>query len=299
MKVVSLSPQRYHADHKFNPLALPDLRSAGPVSASVLSSSKDPVSFLLGQKFERSPAMDWGNLVDCLYLTPDLWSSLYVMLPPDAPEPPTKAMLEAKKPGPESLSRQLWWAEFESKRQGREVVKPEVMREVQAAVSMLQQHSLAERIYQESCKQVALMGENPLRSGSTAKGLMDLIPMEGEFQDAIVDLKTTSDLEEDQLMRTSWRFEYPMKLAWYGLLSEAAGLGPRPRGVLVWQRSKWPYDVKVREIDPHDMDIGRMMAKRRMERLATLDRQALRSYYDTSLKVMSLADWQRNSYLRE
>lgn len=299
MKRVLVSPKEYHA-LTFDASKLPDLAAAGLVSASILSKSRDPLMFLLnGGEQKETADMQWGSLIDTMWTeSASVFASQYVILPEDAPQRPTEAMLNASKPSASSLARQQWWAEFEARASGKTVITHQQWMDAKSAVSMLNQNTLAREIHEVSEKQVALVGENPILPGTQAKCLFDLLPTSGPFVDAIVDLKTSGlGMEGNQLVKTMWRFDYVVKLAFYGILAEAAGFGPRPRGILIWQNASYPWDVHVREIDQADMALGRQVAINRVNALTRLDASKLHLHYDTSLKTISLADWQRQAYL--
>jgi hypothetical protein len=127
--------------------------------------------------------------------------------------------------------------------------------------------------------------------------MIDLLPMEGPFSDAIVDLKETHDPSDHKTPYILWDFEYHMKLAYYCLLAEAAGLGARTRGVLIWQRDSWPYDVHVREIPQKAMHIGRQMCVNRMNRLLAMDATDMRPHFDVELKEMNFPEWMEGASL--
>lgn len=301
MKRLPLSPKQYHA-LAFNVSKLPDIAAAGYVSASILSKSREPLLFLLGNGDDKqSNEMQWGSLVDTMLTeSPAVFSTQYVVTPEDAPQKPTEAMLNAKKPSESSLERQRWWAAFEERCVNKIVISHQQWTDAKSAVSMLRQNALVAEILAVSDMQVALVGESPILPGTQAKCLFDLLPREGPFANAIVDLKTTGlGMHEQALSNTSFRFDYVVKLAYYGLLAEAAGLGERPRGVLVWQNSSYPWECKVRELDPADMALGRQVAVNRVNALAKLDATKLHHHFDTKLKTQSLADWQRNAYLSQ
>ncbi len=298
MQRVNLLPSQYH-ELRFDPALLPDVAAAGPVSASILSKSRDPLSFLLsapnGDK--STAAMEWGNLIDTLWTQAGQFDQIYIVLPEDAPQRPTQAMLDAKTSSPASVERQRWWKDFDARAEGKQTVSAADYDAAKSALAMLNANSLAREIWEASDKQVALYGNNPIMPGTKAKCLFDLLPLTGPFNDCIADLKSTNDTSEHGLEKTMRTFDYTVKLSFYGILAEAAGFGPRKRGILIWQKSSWPYDVHVREIDPVDMEIGRQVAINRCNALAKLDRRHLDRHYDTSLKISSLPDFARTAML--
>ncbi len=298
MQRLHITPSVYH-QMKFDPALLPDIAAAGPVSASILSKSRDPLKFLTSAPNGEAStsSMEWGNLVDCQWLTPELFDQIYIVLPEDAPQRPTQAMLDAKTPGASSLERQRWWKDFDARAEGKQTVSSADYAGAEQAVRMLNANSLAREIWEASDKQVALYGDNPIMPGTKAKCLFDLLPLTGPFNDCVADLKTTFDVSEHGLEKTMRTFDYTVKLSFYGILAEAAGFGPRKRGILIWQCSSFPYSVHVREIDPVDMEIGRQVAINRCNALAKLDKRHLDRHYDTSLKISSLPDFARTAML--
>lgn len=292
MKRQILTPAAYHS-LAFDPKLLPNLETAGPVSASILCNARDPLNFLFGAPRKASKAMEWGNLVDMLWLTPELFNTTYIVLPADAPAKPTAAMLSAAKPGQASLDRQAWWTAWERKSAGLIPVKAATMAEAESAVSMLRQHKLASYIRDSSEAQVALTGSNPLGYPGQAKCLIDLLPTSGRFHGSVVDLKSTFDTTDRALATTIWRFEYHLKEAWYGLLLEAAGLGPINQHIHIWQRSKFPYDVHVREMCPVDIEVGTTLIHKRLRAMQMMDPQDVSALFDENLSTIELQPWQR------
>lgn len=295
MKRIIVTPKAYHESLSFDPKKLPNLEEAGHMSASTICAASDPVSFLFGERKQSTASMEYGNLLDCMLMTPELFDSTYIRLPKDAPQKPTKAMLEAKKPGAESLARQEWWNDFDKKAEGRIVISHEMATQAEIAKSMFMQHRLASEILGNSEKQVALEGLNPFGFPGRAKALIDLLPTSGRFKNAVVDSKTTNNVSENALRDTTWRFQYHVKMAWYGVCLEEAGLGPINEYILIWQRSKWPYDVKVREICPEDIELGREIIKTRLKAMTLMSHLDSASFTDEELKTIRLAPWQRES----
>jgi hypothetical protein len=298
--IPNLTPRAYHG-HKFDTSKLPNLKEAGYLSASTISAARDPLKMIYCP-YEQTDAMNWGSLVDCLWTTPTLFASEYCLIPDDAPRDLRKdsRVMNAKKPSQDSLDAIAWWNAFDAEVAGRTLVKQSELDEAKAAVSMLNQNPLSKSIWDNSKKQVALVGDSPMHDGK-AKGLLDLLPMEGPFVDAIVDLKTTgAGMTEHALWSTSRQWDYATKLAWYGILAEAAGFGSRPRGILIWQNQKFPYEVKTREIPQTTLRHARMSGiKQRIYTLQEITPTDMRPHFDTELKEMPLHDWEMQEMMRQ
>ena len=289
----NLNPEKYHR-LAFNREKLPDLASAGHVSASLLSRVRNPLLFMTQQEKESTPDMSWGSLVDMLWLTPNLFDNYYVVLPENAPQKPTAAMLSAKKPSPESVARQKWWADFESTQRGREAVPEPLYREAQRAISMLNQHPVARDLRQRSEPQVAMVGKSVHKDVTfQVKALMDMV-----CADAILDLKTTNDLSESGTDKAMVSYEYALKMTWYRRIMREAGQ-PKESTYLIWQRSSFPYDVKVRRFHPDDLDMMEEVIERRLDTLISIDPKNLSSLYDTEIRITPLPIWAQKSYMLE
>lgn len=246
--------------------------------------------------------MNWGSLVDCLWTTPELFNAEYVVTPKDAPQRPTEAMLNAAKPSQSSIDRQRWWAEFSQRCEGKTVISAQMEEEARSAVSMLDQHPTANEVHHASKKQVAIVGENPVASGK-AKCLIDLLPMASgwgaDWSKYIVDLKTSSDVSDYGMTSSIIKYDYVAKLAWYCMMAEAAGYGPRPQGILIWQNSLYPYDVHVRTLEEAVIDIGRRAVMKRIARMQEISRSRLVELMDVKIKPQVLPAWAEAAIMGE
>lgn len=302
MKLIPIHQRDYH-NHGFDKSKLPNIAAAGYISASLISKIRNPIRFLTMGETKTTDAMEWGNIVDCLYTTPELFAQFYKVLPQDAPKKPTSAQLEAKKPAPKTVEQINWWMTFEREAEGKTVLDYETYSKAQIAVKMLESHPVAAQIKHNSIKQAVLMGDAPpllgLPPGSKCKGMMDFLPTSGSFADAITDLKTTNDLSDNLLHNTMFTFDYVPKLAFYKIIAEAAGYGPRNRAVMIWSRSSAPYDVVTREVSSNDLMFGQQIIMKRLEKLKAMTPNNIDPYLEKDVKPMKLHEWAINAYLNE
>lgn len=297
MQRLNLTPTSYHS-LPFDVSRLPDVAAAGYVSASVLSKSRDVVRFLAGGFEKKTSCMSWGSLVDALWTQPDTFKDDYVVLPDDAPAD-LRRFSDAKKPSQGTLESIAWWNGFEARNDGKEVVKEAEHKQVLQAVSMLNQHAVARDLLENSATQVALVGESPFIPGTRAKCLIDLLPDgDGIWGDAVVDLKTTNDIDDHALVNTAFKFDYLVKLGYYALLVEAAGLGVRDRFVIIWQSSSFPYEVKVRQFRKEEALVGKLVAGRRVLALTQMSAMRISRHYDLEVNEMHVPEWQLNLLLK-
>jgi hypothetical protein len=300
MKNIQIKPQDYHR-HGFDRSKLPNLASAGYISASLLSEVRKPIKFLSGAPKEQTDSMAWGTLVDCLWTTPELFQEYYVTLPEDAPRRPTPAQKEAKKPSDETVRTVAWWRDWEAKAEGKILVPADTLADAKKATAMLEMHPVAREIKACSLRQITLMGAAPeylsLPEGCKAKAMIDLMPIEGPWKDAIVDLKTTNNISEKGMHDAMFDFDYVMKMAFYSIMAEAAGYGKRDKAILIWSGKNAPYEVVVREIV--DLQLGKAVVLKRIEKLKKMMPNDIAPYIDTEVRPMPLKDWAIESYSRE
>ena len=91
----------------------------------------------------ETDATRFGTACHSRILTPDLFARTYAILPADAPDRPTEAMLAAAKPSPSSVARQAWWKDWNEATQGKIILSAKVAREVEAVAAAFYGKALA------------------------------------------------------------------------------------------------------------------------------------------------------------
>ena len=300
MKQVPITPAQYHS-LGFNRSKLPDIVAAGYVSASLLSKVRNPMRFLTSGEEKTTAKMHWGSLVDCLWTTPELFKQTYCMLPNDRPRRPTDIQINAKNPSQSTIDSIRWWNDWAKQSEGKIEISQDEYDEAMKAVAMLDRHPVARQIKDSSQKQVTLVGNAPeclnLPDGCKVKSMLDLLPMSGPYANSIPDLKTTNNLAENMIHNIMFTFDYVVKMAFYSIVAEAAGLGKRDRAILIWQRSEHPYDVVVRELP--DIQFGKQVVLKRIEALKKMRMGVIDPYIDSEIKPLRLKDWAIQEYNAE
>lgn len=252
-QIFECSPRDYHAKLRCNRA---DIFAADSfLSKSVLWELNDSSLYkwrFYPKKITPTPAMKWGSLVDCLTTTPELFEADYAVLPPDAPQRPTESMLAAAKPGPASLARQAFWADFDEASGDRNVVTADTLTEARKAAKMLTETCKASAsIFEKSKSQVIVAAKI---EDLNFKGLIDLAP---EGEDFLADLKTTTDFSLNGFGKTLATLGYFVQGATYLRLWNARFPDDqRTRFKLIWQDSAPPYEVAVTEIAQHELEAG-------------------------------------------
>lgn len=306
--LTNLNQIEYH-QQRFNPRLLPDLVNAGPVSASILFESRNPLKFVLGMRKKQTADMSWGSKVDMLWLTPEEWEHHYCQLPQDAPRKPSVAQRNAKKPSQDTLDAIAWWDRWNTIAEGKSLIDPDEFEKVRKARDMLDAHPVASRIHAASDKQIVLGGDIPgpcLVPGAQCKVMLDLLPrqtctdvieVDGQLiplNECIADLKQSHLVTEYGMKKAVSSFEYHMKMAWYRRIVEAWEGRPRPHTILIFQNKNAPHDVHVRLIDSADMEYGARLAQTRLDRLSQLNHRDIRPLFDSEVRTLSLSDWMKS-----
>lgn len=133
----------------------------------------------------------------------------FAVLPYDAPDRPTKAMLEAKAPSPASIARLQWWASFDAANSGKTILRPEedaVHRQIAKSVhaqpiaALLLSEGEPEVTFRVQTSRYAIQCRpdwvNFGASGALSKALHALGVELAEGEPYCVDLKTVESLSE-------------------------------------------------------------------------------------------------------
>lgn len=292
------TPDEYHA-RKFDKTKLPDLDACGPISASVLSKIRNPLEFLVKEDKQETKEMEWGSLVDCILTTPDRFNDYYILVPENAPARPTKAMIEAKSPSIESKEKISFWSSFDRQAAGKTPIEKKTLSEAQTAVSMFMRHKEAWEFIKNSRHQVVVEGTFKYwdKTDLKVKAMMDLLSVD---KPVIGDIKTTFDMSDRGMRLTAFKFDYLLKMGWYCMLAEAAGLGIRDQAVLIWQNSSPPYEVKMRHYTRSEILFAiNIIIPARLQTLRMLNPKNIESLLEQESKPMNVDNWMIEAYQSE
>lgn len=220
-----------------------------------------PSKWIQGFKEESTDATDWGDLIDCLFLTPDLFESTYAIAPETYPaEPKKKGEPAEDKPWNWNATFcKAWRAEQESA--GKTVIKSSEASAGHLAVSRLKADSLFADLLAASKTQVQINVEyEDPQTGIVVpiKCLLDLLPdPSSKFGNTIADLKTTVDAEPATWVKHVYKYGLMNQSALYlDATNAATGLDYVQFGHLV-QESHPPYETSRRLMDAEYIQIGR------------------------------------------
>jgi hypothetical protein len=147
------------------------------------------------------------------------------------------------------------WDAFEVEHAGKTILKTDQYDPVVAMADAIRAHPVAGPL-------VAGVGRNELTiqwrhgSGALCKARIDRLT-----DDALIDIKSASDITPDAFERASYRYGYHVQAAFYRDAVRAA-LDTAPPVLLIVVAKKAPFDVVVREIDLAALDAGREQYER-------------------------------------
>lgn len=216
-----------------------------------------------------SEALVFGRALHCLTLEGrEVFEREFITPSADAPKRPTKAMLTAKKPSPESLECIRWWADFDAASNGREIITAQMLREVEAMAGNIHGHPVAEVLL--------AAGEPEITWRLNASGLAHCPPLQvrtdwfceqgcelSKGRPFVLDIKTCATLEEGAFGGWQRGFEehgYHRQAAFYMAVLGALGVlchdfffvaaeKCAPGGVQVCRLSDRALEQGQREVD--------------------------------------------------
>lgn len=260
--------QAYHAD-------MPKRGEANyPASPSMLKAfgQSCPARWVGGYKPPQSDAMKFGNVVDCLVLTPELFEKRYAVTPetysPVVMECPqcgsqtdSKSCRKCKCDRVEKRIEKAWssksefCAAWEAEQGERELVSAQTMKDAHGCQKALLGDAKINELLSVSQKQVLVTGEwHDEGTGLVipARCLIDLVPSkDSAYAYALADLKTAQSCEPSRFSDDGYKYGYDIQAAFdLDLFNAATGEG---RGQWCWVAVE-PYEPYIigRRFDEED-----------------------------------------------
>jgi len=300
IKKITDGNQTAYFQNSFKKKLLPDLKAAGPISASLIGEMANPLKFMTSGPRAETSDMAWGSLVDMLWLTPQDFDQHVLVIPRDAPKKPTKPQLEAPKPTAKATESINWWSNFQRRSLGKTVVDEPTLALAKEAVKMLNTNTLCAYIYDCCEKQVILSGTttecHPSSVELNVKAMMDLLPMRGtievdgldlDLNTCVVDLKQCHMVSDFGMKKAINTYQYHIKMAWYLRMMRAYGETKRVNAILIFQNSLPPHDAHVRMIEPEDIERADNIITQRIDLMGKIDSTDLSNLYDTEVRTIS------------
>jgi hypothetical protein len=184
---------------------LPEYR----VSKSMLTDFvPNPLAWTLTTARQYTRAMMFGNLVDCMALTPQSFETEYSILPEFYPCTPTKKDLRTEKPW-NAAANFCKDAQEEIELSGKQAVKMNDWIEARKAVENMRAFRPYAELMEGAHTQSAMFGDLIDDGIATpTKSLLDILPTHANWANCIADLKTTAEMSEQHFARTVNKFGY-------------------------------------------------------------------------------------------
>lgn len=224
-----------------------------------------PHRWIAGYESEETKQTEWGQIVDCLALTPDRWKSDFAVAPETYPDSKTG---EAKPWN--------WNANFckdwRTEQNGKRVVKSETFQQAENAVKILYGKPETREILECSDRQVMCVAEYCQPETEVVvpvKILIDLLPDLGTpvWQSTLGDLKTANSAGAGW-RRKVYEMNYHVQAAFYIDVYRSATGEDRAEFVHVIQESFPPWEPARKVLSAEFIELGRMQYQAALLRYA-------------------------------
>lgn len=222
-----------------------------PLSYSSLKAfQKSPQHFVMYRegKKEPTPAMEFGNIVDCLILTPELYEKKYAVMPSNL-ERPGANILKAKNPSPESIEKIKKWDEWTSANVNKTWISSEDAQKALFLKDKTYKNEKAVELIGRKVKTQVRMNWNEAESGLPFVGYIDL-----EGDSFILDLKTAATGDPEDFMKQAYNLGYHIQAAAYVDAYRKLGMF-KDYWFLVVETSE-PNNITVFKADKDFMELG-------------------------------------------
>lgn len=215
---------------------------------ALLSFLECPSKWVAGAAEEQNEAMEWGNIMDCMILTPNEFEHRYKTVEPE---------YLRSDGGWKPKAQDQWRADHP----GVEPIKANKLVEPKTALARFQKDKRAMALLEASDVQVMVIGE--WIEGEIAipgKALIDIAPWKTSkpmFARALADLKTGRTAEPEAWRREVFRRGYHVQAAFYLDMYNAATGEKRDEWLHVIQESTVPYEVGRRFLSTEFIELGR------------------------------------------
>lgn len=240
------------------------------VRAHVLSEIlRNPRRWRNGYQSPESKAKEYGELLDCLALTPMQWPRRFVVEPQTYPAPAShekvkKGTIAEGDPLPWNNNATICktWSD-EQKRKGLTLVDFELNGKVHAALRVLQADPKASELLKSGVAQVWVAAEyKDKQTGLVVpvKCLIDLVPLADHplYGEYLVDLKTSKSAAPGWFARDVYKYGYDLQAAWYLDLYNAASGEQRIDFAHIVQENFPPYETRVPILGRRFVERGRL-----------------------------------------
>ena len=202
---------------------------------------------------KESTALRFGRAAHARLLEPERYKAMVIQ------QPDFGDMRSSKN----RAVRDAWLAE---QPQGGLIVDEDEFKAINGIVESFLRHPIAERLLTPDCTIEAPFYARCPITGLKLRCKPDFVnPSFG----AMVDFKTTQDIEEDKFSASIWNYRYDLQMAFYRSIVRQAVGWQLDNCVIVAAEKKRPYEVAVYPVNEASLEVGELYAQaglRRIER---------------------------------
>lgn len=217
---------------------------------------------------------------------------LWVVVPEDAPNKPTKKQLSAAKPSPATVEAIMWWKQFRARNEGKEFIDQEFANELYRMRDSIMRHpEAAEMLGRSTGFEVAAFKKHS--TGLLIKGLADCLCTDDNEMTVVPDIKTTQEGGASM-------FEFRNSIVNWGYYRQAAfylDLFGASFFLFIAVEKEPPYAVACYLAD-HDMIVqGRRENERDLARIAECEKTGVWPAYPSGIHSIGLPEWKKKQML--
>lgn len=235
-----------------------------------------PARWLNGYNPPESEAKNYGELLDCLLLTPEVFPKKYVVQPKTYPAPATHQLVkkgEIREGDPIDWNGNATYCkEWKAAHAHLKPISESDLGEAKSAVASVLNDPIIASLIECSDRQVFLSGswqDKHTKIVFPIKALLDLVPRwETEWAGNLADLKTTRNASKQAWARFAWQTKYFQQAAFYLDFYCAASGEERDTFLFVIQENFKPYTVAKRMVSQRLLELGRIQYQSALGRYA-------------------------------
>jgi hypothetical protein len=241
-----------------------------------------------------TPAKREGRILHCAILEPHAYNARYTVLPSDAPDKPTAAMIEAAAKGtanPNSVYRVTWWADWNASNPNKELIAAEDYDRHMYIAEAIRTHPELRAYFEgEGESELSVFATDPI-TGLPVKCRPDRRVQVGGFR-VVLDIKSAESAQPEAFERACENYGYWQGAAFYTDVNEWAG-DPLDLYLLVAFEKEGPYGVTVHEVSPEAMNDGRAQYRAALDLAKHCVDTGEWPPYDPSIRVAQRPAWAR------
>lgn len=244
--------------------------------------------YLSGQaEKEDTTPLRIGGAFHALVLEPDTFKDRAIILPEDAPKKPSITQLNAAKPSEKTVSDIAWWDAFESKRNGRALLKSDEMQDLKDMAAALLAQPASSKIIAKNGKIEASFFWTDEDYKVDVKCRPDYYRDDG----IVLDLKTVEDAGRDAFERSIVNYGYDIQ-AWMCMEGIERVTGKRPESfIFCCVEKKKPHAVAFYMADGELLECGSHRYAKIMSRYAECKQRNLWPGYGHLIQPIGVPSW--------